>query len=171
MDQRLTQILFVVMIMLQVVIIFRTGDNNQTIQLSNKQLDSIAHQIETAVIQSKYNVDTDYLITELTEHFNRKLDNPSSQLALHPSTTEPEHTKAHDIDTEERQEQRQQAVRNIEDVLGQAISNGHWTAQDSEAIIKDSAFISLEDRIYLLDLFAQAVEQGLKNVEEYPPPL
>ncbi|MGX5174630.1 hypothetical protein ACUR5C_11475 [Aliikangiella sp. IMCC44653] len=68
-------------------------------------------------------------------------------------------------------EQQQQAVAQIELRLQQAIQNGSWSANDSESIIEHVALISLHERMRLLDLFAQAAEQGLSSIAEYPPPL
>jgi hypothetical protein len=68
-------------------------------------------------------------------------------------------------------EQQQQAAAQIEMRLQQAIQRGSWSALDSESIIEQVALISAQERMRLLELFAQAADQGLSSIAEYPPPL
>ncbi len=63
------------------------------------------------------------------------------------------------------------AVEEIETRLEIAISNGGWTAQDSTEILPYTPNLTYEDRMYLLDLFSNALESGVDSVAEFPPPI
>jgi len=183
MKSRTLALMCSVIIALQ-VISMKFGQQEAVTQLSDEQLEQIIFSVSESVIDtlnsnSAYS-DLETSIDALSYKFNDTIKLISANQYLVTETNSPgvgnreQNIISNNIDLKGQadiEEQRQESVRIIEERIAMAVGNGQWSYDDSESIIQYVGNISLEDRMYLLDILSEAIDNGLTSVDVYPPPL
>jgi hypothetical protein len=80
-----------------------------------------------------------------------------------------QHREAYVAPTEEARELQIRAAEASADIIRQALSNGVWTSQDTQALLPHIGQVSDQQRLALVEQFYAAINRQELELDDFPP--